>query len=142
MTLEELQAEFPHGSRWDITSMSTATGWERGWLREATVVGWMDGRSVVFTPPVSEHSSDHWTTAVYNGDELIGRDVMRIPDPVPPVPCPITEPTTLHSFARHGNGPGYGMGGPFDESGGYGPLTLHPAEPGATEGRYTWEQPT
>lgn len=119
ITTEELQATFPYGSRW------------RAAPHELVVLGWTGHGGLIYS------QANKSGLSVMHAD-WARRDWVRIPDPVP---CPITEPTTLHSFARHGNGPGYGMGGPFDEDGGYPPLTLHPAEPGATEGRYTWEQP-
>jgi len=122
MTLEELQAEFPTGTRW--TTMPVGGDY--------TIVG------------AYIHPMEHMGLTLVISDKdgrlsLVDPDrarasYRRIPDEVP---CPITETETfrLATSAR--------MGGDRTlAEGNYGvKVTLHPAEPGATEGRYTWRQP-
>lgn len=107
LDLATLQERYPHGSRWYGPDQTTLIV-----VGHRTDDGW----------PVFEVRADA-NERSYKYASWSGVLHQRIPDPPP---SPITEPVTLHSFARHGNGPGYGMGGPFDESGGYPPITLLP----------------
>lgn len=111
MTLEELQAEFPHGSRW------------RAEPHVRVVLGWDPGYGLGSIVYRTEGFADSI------GKQVVGmcrRDWQRIPDPIP---CPITEPVAL---IRSSNGYIGIKGFATDDPGEVG-ITLHP------DGRWTWE---
>jgi hypothetical protein len=125
MTLDELQAEFPLGA---LVSL------DRGGI--GRVVGYdhdkMDARRWrhVNVPCV----------LVDDGAATVRWAVERVERMPNRVPCPITEPTTIHHIDAGGGI--WDTQGPYPSNGGKASVTLHPAEPGATEGRYTWERPS
>lgn len=134
MTLEELQAEFPHGSRWRPRSAvvhfaTTDPGVPS--VDYYTVIGWADGRVYL----LNHRQNSGFALAV---DLRNGHVWERVSDPVP---CPITEDVVILAATDSPVAKPWfidartqaGIPRMIDAR-----ITLHPAEPGAAEGRYTW----
>jgi hypothetical protein len=88
--------------------------------RTGIVVGHQDG----YDFPIVVRHTDNCTRPLY--DAYIARTLT-----LDPGPCPITEPTEIRRSVVT-DAIGTRLAGPVV-------LTLHPAEDGATEGRYTWK---